>query len=173
MKIRADLHVNGGSRKLVLVPDDNEKPEHLALKLAAYILFWDADLVVGAGVGHPALRGQEMRPDLLGTDISGAVSLWVECGNTSLNKVGKAIKRFPYAQVVVLKETPALARRFRAEFGAGASGRVEVLTWPEGAFADWASRLDEKTEVVGSASRTELNLVVNDRVFVTDLARIP
>ena len=38
MKFRCDLHLNGGSRKLILMPGPNETVEHLALKLAAKVM---------------------------------------------------------------------------------------------------------------------------------------
>ncbi|MBI3547831.1 MAG: YaeQ family protein [Elusimicrobia bacterium] len=169
MKIRADLHVNGDSRKLILVPGDNEKTEHLALKLAAYVMFWDAELVVDASAKHPALLGQEFRPDLMSTDDSGTVNLWIEVGTTSLNKLDKVLKRFPYAHLVVIKENPAQARRFKVEAEELNQERLETLCFPDGAFAEWFGRLEEKTEVVGEATRTSMNLVVNDHIFVADL----
>ena len=173
MKIRADLHVNGGSRKLVLVPNENEKFEHLALKLAAYVLFWDDDLTVDASAKHPALLGQEHRPDLMGTDVTGAVGLWVECGHTTLNKISKVLKRFPYARVAVLKENLAQAKRFREEIeGEVPVDRVELLYWQAGGFQAWVGLVDEKTEVVGDATRSSMNLVVNDQVYMADLQKL-
>lgn len=173
MKIRADLNLNGGHRKLVLVPGENEKDEHLALKLAAYLLFWDSELVVDASVKHPALRGQDYRPDLLGVDESGSVGAWVECGNTTLNKLFKALRRWPSARVIVLKEDPARAKRIRSDLAAEVAGseRVEVLAFPAGAFAEWRGRLGEKVEVYGEAGGLSFNLVVNETVFMADLLR--
>lgn len=172
-KIRADLRVNDGWRKLVLAPGDNEKPQHLGLKLAAYLLFWAEDLTVDPSVKHPALAGQDFRPDLLGVDVSGAVSLWVECGNTSQNKLTKVLRRWPQARVVVVKEAPGEARRFRQVLSEGVprSERVEVYAWPEGRFGDWMRCLSEKTEVFGESGGVGLNLVVNEQVYVADLVR--
>jgi len=174
VKIRADLHVNGGHRKLVLVPGENEKDEHLALKLAAYLLFWDLDLVVDASVKHPALLGQDYRPDLLGVDPSGSVGAWVECGNTTLNKLFKALRRWPSARVVVLKEDPPRARRIRADLEREIAGsqRVEVLAFPEGVFGRWRALPDERTEVYGEAGGLSFNMVVNEQIFLADLVRV-
>lgn len=171
--IRADLHVNGSSRKLYLPPSETEKAEHLSLKLAAYILFWEDRLTVDASVKHPALAGQDYRPDLLGTDVSGSVALWVECGNTTMNKIGKVLRRWSSARVLVLKEGPQEARRLRAELEKeeAHARRVEILHWPAGGFAEWHARVGAKTEVFGETTPTAMNLVVNEQTYVADLER--
>lgn len=174
MRIRADLNVNGGSRKLVLVAGENEKSEHLSLKLAAYILYWNEELTVDASSKHPALLGQEFRPDLLGTDITGSVSLWVECGHTSRNKIAKALRRWPGARVVLLQETEAQAKRLRLDFPQKENrdaARMDILSWPGTKFLEWNASLSEKTEVFGESTRTSMNLVVNRRVCLVDLVR--
>lgn len=173
MRIRADLHVNSGSRKLILVAVENEKHDHLALKLAAYLLFWEEDLVLEASAKHPALAGQDFRPDLLGTDITGAVSLWVERGNTSQNKLVKVLRRWPSARVVVFKEDPVKARRLRADLERDTpdASRVEIFHWPAGGFSAWERLLDEKTEVYGEAGGAGFNLVVNEQVYLADLLK--
>ena len=80
MNLRCALHVNGGERKLHLALGPNEKEEHLALKLAACLLFWDLEPIVDASPKHPALLGQEYLPDVLAVDAAGEAVLWVDCG---------------------------------------------------------------------------------------------
>lgn len=174
MKLRCDLHVNGEARKLVLVPTKEEKQEHLSLKLAAYVLFWGDDLTVTPSAGHPALMGQDQRPDLMGVDITGAVAFWVECGNTTMNKMDKVRRRFPDARVVVLKETADQAKRFRDELGGKvpAAKNVEVWYWPEQGFREWHGKLGEKTEIVGEVEGRGMNLVVNEDIYVADLGMV-
>ena len=53
MKLRCDLNVNGGERKLLIVQGPNEPESHLALKLAACLLFWDSEPLVDASVKLP------------------------------------------------------------------------------------------------------------------------
>lgn len=172
-KIRADMQVNGGRRTLVLAATLNEKPEHLGLKLAAYLLYWDKELTVEAGAQHPALIGQDFQPDLLGTDITGSVALWVECGQTSQHKLLKVLRRWREAEVTVLKETPVQALRFRKDLESGVPGseRIRILYWPVGGFSEWLDCLAEKTEIVGEAGDVSFNLVVNERVYARDLLR--
>ncbi len=174
MKIRCDLHVNGGARKLLLVPGATETGEHLALKLAAYLLFWDFDPVVGASSKHPALADQEFIPDLMALDEGGAVRLWVECGNVAWHKLNKLVRRCPGARLVVLKSTHREAGRLRADVDEklGRSERLEILSWPDGGFSRWLAALGEKTEAYGEAGGRSFNLVVNETPFDVDLLAV-
>jgi uncharacterized protein YaeQ len=172
MKIRGDLHVNGGARKLLIVQGPNEKGEHMALKLAAFVLFWNDDPIMDASTKHPALVNQEFLPDLMALSDDGTVKLWVECGSTTLNKLDKIIKRFPYSRIVVVKETLREAKRLRAEVDSAIEkgARVEILAWPDGAFKEWVSAVGEKTEIYGEGGGLMINAVVNEKPIVAELS---
>lgn len=173
MKIRCDLNVNGSSRKLILVPRPHETVEHLGLKLAAYVLFWDFEPIVEANVKHPALLNQEFIPDLLGLGDDGMAVLWVECGSVTMHKLTKLTRRFPYARLVVIKEDERQAQRLRRDMQdqLDRHEKVEVLGWPENLFKEWMSALQEKTEIYGEGGGLSLNVVVNERTFVADLKK--
>ncbi len=172
MKIRCDLHINHGHRKLILAPQPQETLEHLALKLAAYLLFWAYDPKVELSPKHPALAQQEFRPDLIALDEAGEVRLWVECGNVTLHKLDKLIRRYPAARLCVLKATEAEGKRLRNDLREQVprQERVEVLCWP-GPFSLWSRALEEKTHAVGETSETSLNLVMNETAVAVDLVR--
>ena len=167
------MSVNSESRKLVLVAIENEKPEHLGLKLAAYLLFWKENLTVDPSLKSSALAGQPFRPDLLGTDITGSTAAWVECGNTTEHKIGKVLRRWPAARIAVVKEYQRVAEDFRRMLSAKVpkSERVEVYYWPEGGFKEWMECLSEKTEIIGEANDAGFNLVVNERVYLADIRK--
>ena len=173
-RIRAGMRVNGAERKLALTCIGNETPVHLALKLGAYLSFWDEDLTLDVGDKTPALSGQEFRPDLLGVDASGQVSLWVECGTTAMHKVGKVVRRWPEARVAMFKENEAKARFLREDLERALPDheRVEVYCWPGRSFQEWLALLAEKTEVDGEAKGVGFNLVVNERIYATDLLKL-
>ncbi len=173
MKIRCDLHVNGGSRKLLLVPGPNEPGEHLALKLAAYLLFWDEDPIVDASVKTPALSQFEFLPDVLGLDEGGDIKLWVECGTATMHKLGKLVKRLSQARIVVLKESERDASRARkdVEEHLDKPQRVEILAWPGKGFREWVESVGEKTEVYGEAGGLMINAVVNERPALVEFKR--
>lgn len=171
MKLRCDLHVNGGARKLILATGPNEKDELLALKLAAYLFFWDRDPKMDASVKTPALAQYEFLPDLISLDAGGAIDLWLECGTATMHKLGKLIRRLPYGRIVVLKEDERGAKRLRADCEANLDkpARVEILAFPDGAFREWASCLAERTEVYGESTERMLNGVVNERPILIEL----
>lgn len=173
MKLRCDLHVNGGSRKLLIVPGASETGEHLALKLAGYLLFWDLEPQVELNAKHPALSDFEFMPDVLALEADGGIRLWVECGRVTMHKALKLTRRLPHARIVVLKETEAEAERLRRDLNEGLerSGRIEILAWPAGGFREWLGALGEKTEVYGEAGGLSLNVVVNNHPYHADLRK--
>ncbi len=173
MKLRCDLHVNGGSRKLLLVPGPNEPDEHLALKLAAYLLFWDREPIMAATTKTPALAQYEFLPDVLGLDEAGDIRLWVECGTATMHKLGKLTRRLSRGRIVVLKTTSREAERLRRDVGdqLDKPHRVEILAWPGSSFRDWTNAVGERTEVYGEASELSINAVVNERPFAVDLQK--
>ena len=64
MKIRAELTINGETRKPFLVSGPSEPDDHLAHRIAAYILFWNDDPTLDATTKTPALANFEFLPDL-------------------------------------------------------------------------------------------------------------
>jgi uncharacterized protein YaeQ len=170
MKIRADLTVNGETRRPFLVTGPNELDAHLAHKLAAYVLFWSYDPLLDASAKTPALAAFEFMPDLIGLDPAGEIVLWVECGTTTMHKLTKVTRRAPRARVVVLKENERGASQLRAELDSSFDRpeRVEVLAWPDGQFKAWCAAVTEKTEAFGDASGHMINVVLNEAMFVVE-----
>lgn len=172
-RIRCDLHLNGGSRKLILAAGPNETAEHLALKLSAYFLFWDFEPIVGASARHPALLNQEFLPDLLALNDAGEASLWVECGHVTMHKLMKLTRRFPNARLVVVQSGPREAERTRRDLQdqVDRHAKIEILAWPHGQFASWMDILAEKTEAYGESGGLSINAVVNEHPLAVDLLR--
>lgn len=171
MKIRAELHLNGRLGRVILVPRPEEKLDHLALKLAAVAMFLKDDPAVDLSVDHPALQGLDLRPDVCVLNEAGEVSIWIECGETSINKLDKACRRFTQARVVVLRATMHQARQMRdmVTEQVRQADRVEIWAWPEGEFKAWMNCMGEKTEMFGDAHEKSFNLVVNDHAYAVDL----
>lgn len=173
MRLRCELQINGGSRTLQLMAGPNEPEEHLALKLAACLLFWDRQPILDAGPKTPGLEHFDFSPDLIAKDAAGDVILWVECGSTTMNKLDKLPKRLPRARIVVLKETVREAERLRRELDAAGTGRrIEILAWPDGAFREWTERVGQKAEIYGEAGELSLNLVLNEHPTCVDFRRL-
>jgi len=142
----------------------------MALKLAGFLLYWDYNPIVDASVKTPALANFEFLPDVVALDEGGAVTLWVECGSVTMNKLTKLIRRLPHARVVVMKETPREALRLRSEITQELDKpeRIEIIAWPDDQFKDWVAYLGEKIEVFGEAGGLSINAVVNDHMVVTE-----
>ena len=150
-----------------------ETGEHMALKLAAYLLFWDMEAQAEISPSHPALADYDFLPDVLALDEGGAIGLWVECGKITKHKADKLLKRLPRSRLVILAENEQTAQRIRRDLEDKfeKAARFEVLAWPGGSFREWLGALGEKTEVFGDAGGLSFNLVVNEHPLSVELRR--
>ncbi len=171
MTLRCELNINGGTRRILLVAKEEEPAEHVALRLAAAILFFDREPALEAGPSHPAVIDVGFYPDLLVTNDAGGVDVWIECGTVAVNKLTKVARRVRAARLVVLRESPEDGVRFREvikkEIPKG--DKIEIWAWPKEDFARWTSALKESTHVFGEASGKSLNLVLNEIPFDVQL----
>ncbi len=175
MQIRCSIQMGEDSRKLVLVSQDTETLEHMALKLAAYLLFYNENPIVGIKSDHPAIGHQEFQPDLLCLNEAGEIKIWIECGNVATHKLDKLIRRNRQARIVVLKSTLHEAQNLRRAFEKNDikhSNRVEVLTFPEGFGEDWIKAMAETVEVFGEVSEHSFNLVANLTPFSFNFVKV-
>jgi uncharacterized protein YaeQ len=172
MKIRSAIHLGGQSVNLILFPKVQETDDHLALKLAAYLLFFPEHPTPEASTQHPALQGQDFEPDLLAVDESGGVKLWIECGKTTLHKLTKVTRRFRDARVVMVIAEPHEARQMAEEVEDEGVQNVEILSFADGEFSRWRELVLERNDIIGDSTETSLNLVINDHPYMTDLERI-
>jgi uncharacterized protein YaeQ len=164
MQLRCNIQLDNGSRKVVFVSQENETDEHLALKLAAFVLFFGHEPMAEISSKNPAMAGQEFRPDLVALNDAGEIKLWIECGNVTVNKMDKLIRRYREARIVVLKETVHEAQNLRkmlAKNDIAHSERIEVLAFPGDSFKEWFRAIEETVEIVGEAGEKSFNLVVN------------
>ena len=171
MNVRCDLNVNGGSRRALIAAKEEETPEHVALRLAAAILFFDREPALDTGPSDPAVADIGFFPDLMVPDDEGGVAVWIECGNVAVNKLTKVARRIKRGRLVILKESADAGRRMREVINKEISKgeKVEVWAWPREEFARWTAAIQESNYVFGEASGSSLNLVLNETVFDTQL----
>jgi uncharacterized protein YaeQ len=171
MTIRCELNVNGKTRRILLVAKEEETLDHVALRLAAAILFFDGDPALDVGPSDPLLADIGFTPDLLVPDGTGGVSVWIECGNVATNKLTKVARRVKEGRVVIMKETPDAGARQRevVKREIPRADNIEVLAWPKADFARWTGVLKESSYVYGEASGHSFNLVLNDQAFDVQL----
>ena len=170
MTLRCDLNINGGNRRVIIVGNDEETHEHLALRLTAAILFFDGD-PVEPGPNDPVLADIGFVPDLLVPDGTGGITTWGECGNVAGNKLVKVARRIKEGRLVVLKEDVHAGQRQRDVVNKEIrnSDKVDVWAWPREEFKRWNAALQESNYVYGEAAGQSLNLVLNDAAFSVDL----
>ena len=175
MQIRCSVHLGEANKKLVLVSQETETLDHLALKLTGFILFFDQNPMVGISSKNPAIASQEFRPDLIALDVGGETKLWVECGNVATHKMDKLIRRNRNARIVVLKGTVREAKNLREAFQKNDiqnSDRVDIFAFPEGQFQEWLSAMGDTVEIYGEPSSHSFNLVANSVPFNFDFIRM-
>ena len=171
MTLRCELNINGKSRRILLAAKEEETTDHVALRLAAAVLFFDSVPALDVGPADPLIADIGFVPDLLVPDGTGGIAVWIECGNVANNKLVKVARRIKEGRLVVLKENEAGGRRLRevvknevrnGEF-------IEVLAWPKEEFARWKAALHESNYIFGEASGHSLNLVLNESAFGVQL----
>ncbi len=170
MTLRCELNINGGSRRVTIAGNDEEPQEHLALRLAAAALFFDGG-PVEPGAADPLLADIGFVPDLLVPDGLGGIKVWIECGNTALNKLTKVARRIKEGRLVILREDEESGRRLREQLNREIRNpeRVLIWAWPRAEFRRWAAALAGSNYLYGEASGQALNLVLNDQAFSVDL----
>jgi uncharacterized protein YaeQ len=172
VKIRAALHLDGQTTNLLVYPGLNETTDHQLLKLAAAVLFHRLEPMLSPSSQHPALRDQDFLPDLMKVNDENEVTLWLECGKTTIHKIEKVSKRFRGARMVMLTTQAREARQMAEEIGDENWNRLELLAFPEGEFNRWRQLITENVDLIGEADERHLNLVVNEDMYVVDLEKI-
>jgi uncharacterized protein YaeQ len=171
MTIRCELNVNGKTRRVLIVAKEEETPGHVALRLAAAILFFDGEPALEVGTADPLISDIGFSPDLLVPDGIGGISVWIECGNVTTNKLAKVARRIKEGRLVIMKEDADAGRRQRevVKREIPRAGNIEVLAWPREEFVRWTAALKESSYVYGEASGHSLNLVLNESAFDVQL----
>ncbi len=175
MQIRCTVQMDQVSRKLVLVGQDSETAEHLALKLAGFVLFFNENPTVAMSLKSPALAGQEFKPDLLCLNEHGETGIWIECGNVATYKLDKLLRRNRNARIVVLKGTLNEANNLRRALGKNDiknAQNLEILSFPDGQFDSWLAAMDESMEIFGESAPNSFNLVANATPFSFEFVKV-
>ena len=175
MQFRCNIQVNQRTKKLVLTGQNTETLENMALKLAAYVLFFDMNPIVDVSMKHHAIIGQEFRPDLLCLTEFGETAAWIECGNVTTHKLDKLLRRNRNARIIVVKSSVREAKNLRAAFeknDIANSDRAEIYAFPEGIFEQWTGMMDDSIDVIGESEHGAFNLVANAGLFDFRFERI-
>jgi uncharacterized protein YaeQ len=172
VKLRSSIHLNGRSTNLNLFSTLQETADHLVLKLAASLFFFDKNPTIETGATNPALENQDYWPDLMTVDLTNQVTLWIECGKTTLHKLEKVSKRFRQARVLVFTAYPRQAHQQAEDIQEEELRGIEVWSFADGEYDRWKNLVAENNDIIGEASETALNLIINEQPFMTELQRI-
>jgi uncharacterized protein YaeQ len=156
----------------VIAPQESETLDHLALKLGAYLLFWDMEPKLDLSLKHPALLGQPFKPDVAALDATGGIALWAECGKSAMHKLDKLTRRYPAAQLVAFRATEHEGKQMRRDVDEQLERArfLKIWAWPAADFSAWKTALAEQTHVVGEVSGRSFNLVINETPLAVELA---
>jgi len=156
-----------------LFPVLQETDDHLLLKLASFIFFHPKDpRVITSPQQHQALVGQDFAPDLMTADDTNQVTLWIQCGKTTLHKLDKVTKRFREARIWMLMSQPHEGKQMAESLDSEGNTRIEVWTFKYGEFGRWKTLVQEQNDIIGEATETSMNLVINNEMFMTELERV-
>jgi uncharacterized protein YaeQ len=90
------------TREKLVVESRGDLPRHVALKLTAYILW--RDQTGGLPLRIEQRVGQRHKPDLVALEeLTGAVRLWIDCGQIETERLGRIAAKNPGARIIVLK----------------------------------------------------------------------
>lgn len=131
---------------LVLAKTEQERREHVIMKLLSYLLYARPGLYV-----EPKLD-ERFQPDLAQVDANGKVFLWIDCGYLAFDKIDKVLVRHREGELVIVKEnfrqlqsfrTNALRRAERAEGAAN----LKFLAFSDGFVQELAGRLGHRHHI--------------------------
>lgn len=109
-----DLSINDYNRdlftiaKTVLEQKEGESSVHITLKVLAWGLFYEPELLI-----EPTDVDPQYKPDLLLKKLDGFPKLWIECGQVKTAKLDKLTSRYPDAQFIAIKFSERHARDLR------------------------------------------------------------
>ena len=72
----------------------------------------------------------------------------------------------------MLLALPHEARQMAESLEAEGNTRIEVWSFRQGEFSRWKSLVREQNDVIGEASETSMNFVINNEMFMTELERV-
>jgi uncharacterized protein YaeQ len=97
--------------KILLGQQENETPNHILLKLLAYILFFRERIEIEGKLHNDNIP---FSPDVVQLDYELRPRLWIECGECSVSKLHKLAVKAPDAELWVVKKSLADAQHLLA-----------------------------------------------------------
>ncbi|MDA9101372.1 YaeQ family protein [Omnitrophica bacterium] len=155
-------------KKLILVKSASENREHVALKLMAFMLFYDPRLMIEIQIGT------HYKPDLVIEGNGTQPELWIDCGYVAVKKATSLAQKLKTTRLVFFKETRSEARNFSHLLGKRDEGtdRIEFVSFENRFIADLAAHFNKVNEVtLYETTETAVGVALNEDVFETEIYR--
>lgn len=110
-----------GQRTIVMAQSPEEPDEHILLRFLAYVLFYDETLADAQG------WSDLHEPDLHALDLTGQLTMWVECGIPPMKRLTRALGKYKDARIVALLANMDEALSLRSQIIAQKPRNVEQL----------------------------------------------
>jgi uncharacterized protein YaeQ len=118
----SDLDRNVYGQRVVNVAQFPDEPdEHILLRFLAHTLWFEESLEAAQG------WEDQHEPDLKATDLTGALTLWIECGEVPLKRLVKALGRSKTARFLCVFAAEADLQRFAKALRAERPRHTEQL----------------------------------------------
>ncbi len=156
-----------GEREKLVLESRGDLPRHVVLKLLAYVLFRER-----GALEIEQRVGQRHKPDLvIQDDVTGQVTLWIDCGQIETNRLGRIVAKNRHAEVFVVKATAHEAERYAEVAHRDLQREAVVLGFDEG-FVDGLVDALRGTNTL-AVERTDhiLALVLNGEPLTSKVAR--
>jgi uncharacterized protein YaeQ len=164
-------HVDAGETRRVSLRaarHPSESMERLWLRVLAHCWLWRERIEQGPGLSDPDA------PDLLATDYTGAITLWVRVGRPDPVRLQQEADRNSRAEVAVLFDSPRRMEAFVEEArGAGLArlGRVALAAVDPALLATLAANEERRTRMSLTIVGDHLYVERDGRTFDGPLSR--
>jgi uncharacterized protein YaeQ len=168
-KYTISITCNGQPRRLIMARASGESEQHLALKLLAYLLYFDREPTIELRVG------QHYKPDLAIVD-GRDVTLWVDCGDIGPHKLDRITTSNRNAEIIVVKPDRRSAHSFRAVTNRRIRqpARVRIVAFDDGFIGQFVSALSTRTDL-NATTQTEpvrVRIAINGQMFESAVHRV-
>jgi uncharacterized protein YaeQ len=154
-------------RKLLLVPDPDEGPKDVLLKVLAYLVFFRERLQIGVNLHNDSIP---YVPDVVQLDYTLRPALWIECGACSVEKLDRLAVKVPEAELWVVQPSLDDAQSLLVSMARHGlrRNRYHVLAFDQEMIGELEENLASRNRVYWVETRfdpPELQFDYNERWF--------
>lgn len=153
-------------RKMIIVKDETESYEHIAMKVVAFLLYYDPRLIIEKSVD------MHYKPDLVIMGDHGLPELWIDCGAIAVKKVESLAIKLKSSRFIVIKETKREMESFKKiiEKKVSSIDSVEFLSFEPGFIKGVGAAFQRRNEVtLYQVMENIIGLALNEQVFESAL----